>query len=224
MPGHSLDRIFKYSQKRRKCTEITLKNHSANACLFSGVVSLWLPASLKDTIKRNGIEILKASKRSLDRDPWRRSKGKAGLGEQILLPGRLLAFFMCLWEKKEKEGRRRVGRKDGHVPCLFCWGFLKTEPRLLSAPHPHLPLGPGTWVAGAGPEAGRAWTRGGGEEMGDTGSLPRSAPCSPSETAAPARSCRCPPLLPARPCPAWCQWRWNSRSCPHQHCTERGAQ
>lgn len=69
MPGHSLDRIFKDSQKRRKCTEITLKNHSANACLFSGVVSLWLPASLKDTIKRNGIEILKASKRSLDGDP-----------------------------------------------------------------------------------------------------------------------------------------------------------
>lgn len=34
--------------------------HLENAWLFSGVVLLWLPASLKDIIKRNDIETLKA--------------------------------------------------------------------------------------------------------------------------------------------------------------------
>lgn len=45
-----------------------------------------------------------------------------------------------------------MGRKDGHMPRLFCWGFLKIEPWLLSLPPPR--LGPGTWAAGTEPEAG----------------------------------------------------------------------
>lgn len=36
-----------------------------------------------------------------------------------------------------------MGRKDGHVPRLFCWGFLQIEPQLLSLPTPHLALGRG---------------------------------------------------------------------------------
>lgn len=38
--------------RRTKCTEITLQP------LFSGAVLLWLPASLKEIIKGNGIESL----------------------------------------------------------------------------------------------------------------------------------------------------------------------
>ena len=56
-------------------------------------------------------------------------------------PG-LFHVFMRGERKGRKEGGR-VGRKDGHVPRLFCWGFLQIEPQLLSLPTPRLALGRG---------------------------------------------------------------------------------
>lgn len=71
------------------------------------------------------------------------ARGKLGVGSRFCYLADSWPFS-CVYErrKKRKEGGR-VGRKDGHVPRLFCWGFLQIEPQLLSLPTPHLALGRG---------------------------------------------------------------------------------
>lgn len=51
--------------------------------------------------------------------------------------------------------------------------------------------------------------------------VPRSAPCWPSVSAAPWRSCRCPPRPLSLPCPAWCRWRWSSLCVPPPRCSRK---